>query len=151
MFQIISIGQEELHRIEHLWKRLNELHYQDSHYFKEHYRTFTFDNRIKKFHRFDAKDIKIDCVQHETGSLIGYCISTIQHSIGEIDSLFVDESFQGGGIGKLLIESALQWMRARACERIIVSVAEGHESVFGFYKKFGFYPRLVTLELKNEE
>ena len=149
MFEIIPISKEELHRIEHLWKRLNELHYQDSHFFKEHYRTFTFNERIKKFHRFDAKDIKIDAVQNETGTLVGYCISTIQDAVGEIDSLFVDESIRGTGIGKQLVENALQWMRARACERIIVSVAEGHESVFGFYEKFGFYPKLTTLELTD--
>jgi hypothetical protein len=33
----------------------------------------------------------------------------------------------------------------------MVAVAEGHESVFGFYQKHGFYPRMTYLQLKDKQ
>src|SRR5258705_12412121 len=41
---------------------------------------------------------------------IAYCISTVSESgCGEVDSMFVEESYRGGGIGSELVRHALVW------------------------------------------
>ena len=80
---------------------------------------------------------------------VGYCISTVNHTVGEIDSLFVEEDYRRHGYGGMLVDHSLSWMKRKGCTTIRVAVADGHESVFGFYQQFGFYPRLTYLQLKE--
>jgi ribosomal protein S18 acetylase RimI-like enzyme len=80
---------------------------------------------------------------------IGYCIATINDSIGEIDSIFVESGFRKYGLGSSLVENSIQWLKTNNCKKIMVGVASGHESVFEFYQKFDFYPRMTYLQLKE--
>ncbi|AKL95821.1 hypothetical protein CACET_c23750 [Clostridium aceticum] len=43
---------------------------------------------------------------------------------------------------------SIDWLKGESCKKIFVAVADGHESLFDFYMKQGFYPRLTYLELK---
>lgn len=147
MLELKLICKSELNNIESLWKKLNALHYQDSRYFKHHYESFTFQERSTKFKDYDDDSIRIECLVDIDGKAQGYCISTIKDKVGEIDSLFIDEQARGCGKGKDLVENAISWMKSNDCIKIIVTVADGHESVFGFYQGIGFQPKLTTLEL----
>lgn len=147
--RIKDIRNDELILIKHLWEKLNQLHLQDSTYFKEHYESFTFEKRCEKFKGMEEKFIKIEVVETEKLGIIGYCISTIRQEVGEIESLFIEAEFRKDGLGNLLVDSAIQWLKSNNCKKILVGVAEGHEDVFGFYMKKGFYPRLTYLELKE--
>jgi len=40
---------------------------------------------------------------------------------------------------------ALEWMETQAVKSKRLTVAEGNEKVFAFYKQYGFYPRTTTL------
>jgi hypothetical protein len=40
---------------------------------------------------------------------------------------------------------ALGWMETQAVKSKRLTVAEGNEKVFTFYKQYGFYPRTTTL------
>lgn len=148
-FVFRDINVDELDLIKSLWEKLNQLHMQDSIYFKEHYKTNTFEKRCKKFWQKDKKDIKIEIVEDEDAVIIGYCISTLEKAKGEIESLFIEEKFRKNRLGNMLISNAIKWLKERRCNTILVSVADGHEDVFDFYMKNGFYPRLTYLELKE--
>lgn len=147
MLNLILISKNELHKVEPLWKKLNHLHYEDSRYFKDHYRTFTFQERSSKFSSYNNDNIRIECLEDTEGNIQGYCISIIRDMVGEVDSLFIDEQVRGNGLGKQLVENAISWMQHSNCKKIIVTVADGHESVFGFYQELGFRPKLTTFEL----
>lgn len=142
------IGKNRLNTIKPLWRKLNELHLKDSHFCKDHYKKFTFEERCRKFDEIDDDKIRIEIIT--AGDIpVGYCIATIEKSTGEIDSLFVEQEYRSKGYGGRLVENSLHWLRSKNCTKIQVAIAEGHESVFGFYQKYGFYPRMTYLQLKD--
>jgi diamine N-acetyltransferase len=149
-YQIRNIKKSDIELIKPLWEKLNRMHLEDSRYFKDHFRNFTFEKRKEKFNEMDDKNMLIDTVFFDEKP-VGYCISSIANQCGEIESLFIEEEHRKSGSGRNLVENAVKWMKSNNCRKIGVSVAEGHESVFGFYRKFGFYPRMTYLELKEEE
>ena len=86
----------------------------------------------------------------ENGSVIGYIVSSLsaEHT-GEIESVFVTERYRGIGVGSVLVTMALAWLDEHGSVRNRVSVADGNEEVWAFYRKFDFYPRLTVLEQKK--
>jgi ribosomal protein S18 acetylase RimI-like enzyme len=147
-FSYTVIDKKQLDKIKRLWEKLNDVHMNDSVHFKEHYNSFTFKERCLKFETIPDNKVRIEIVQ-DNESCIGYCIATINDSVGEIDSLFVESDFRKYGLGSRLVENSIQWLKTSNCQKIMVSVAAGHESVFEFYQKFNFYPRMTYLQLKE--
>ena len=144
--EYFELGLQDIERIKPLWEELNRIHLKDSPYFKKFYEKFTFEARIEPFLRMKNEDIKIFCFG-ESKDLVAYCISTIKEQIGEIESILVSQSVQNQGVGKTLIESSKKWFRDEKCKKVVVSVSYGHDSVFPFYEKLGFKPRVTFFEL----
>jgi len=146
----IQIDKSQISIIKPLWEKLNILHLNNSHYFKEYYSNLTFEKRCEKFNKLDNCNVFIEIIKNEINSIpIGYCVSTKGKSVGEIDSLFIEEEYRKYGYGQKLVENSLKWFKENNCNKIMVAVAEGHESVFRFYEKFGFYPKMTYLQLKE--
>lgn len=148
--KIRTVGLDELGRIEKLWKKLSEVHEQDSLHFKEHYRTLSFRERCKPFYEKKENEIKIDILSDKK-TPVGYCVSTFSESRGEIESIFIEKEYRKYGYGRELMERSIHWMESNKCSVIEVSVAAGHESVFSFYQELGFYPRMTYLRKINTE
>ena len=147
--EIKALDKSEIHLIQHLWEELNEIHQEDSIHFKDHFANFTFEKRCKDLVAIDSENIQID-VLFDEDKPVGYCISTVKGHRGELESLFIEKQYRKLGYGDDLVKRGIAWLKSNNCERIEVSVAAGHESVFGFYEKFGFYPRMTSLRLKKE-
>ncbi len=145
MQQPILIEMDQIDAIRPLWEQLNRLHLSKSPHFKEFYRSFTFEDRIGTFLKMNPSDLRIELFK-EGDRAVAYCLSSIEGEKGEIESLYVDDAHRNGGRGGLLVEHALEWFDKRSCKTVSVSVAAGHESAFGFYERFGFYPRLTRLQ-----
>lgn len=149
-YHIKTINKSQLYLIQSLWEKLNAIHLENSTYFKSHYEKYTFEERCEKFTALSDDNIFIEIlIQQDNDNLIGYCISTIEEKIGEIDSLFIEEEHRKYSYGKKLVENGIKWLKEQNCSKILVAVAEGNESVFGFYKKSGFFPRMTYLQLKD--
>jgi diamine N-acetyltransferase len=148
--EFIVITEDRIETIRPLWEKLNRLHLRDSSHFKEHFSTFTFAERCEKFRGAADGTVRIEIVE-DGGKTAGYCISTMEGEKGEIDSLFVEEEYRRYGYGGTLVEHGMQWLKEKGCSKIVAAVAEGHESVFGFYRRFGFFPRMTVLQLKDRE
>jgi diamine N-acetyltransferase len=146
--KFLLIDKTKIGIIKPLWQKLNELHLKDSNYFKDHFKTFTFEKRCEIFNKYDDDKIRIEIITDDV-TPVGYCISTIEGSKGEIDSLFIDENYRKNNYGRSLMQNSINWLNENNCERILLGVAEGHESVLGFYQKFGFYPRMTYLQMKK--
>ena len=147
-FKAKVIQIDDLYLIKELWEELNQLHMKDSKFFKEHYATYTFEKRCAKFRKMNNEAIRIEVIENDS-EIIAYCISTVDKEIGEIESLFIKQDYRKHGLGNLLVNQSIDWLKGNNCKRILVAVANGHESVFDFYMKQGFYPRLTYLELKR--
>jgi GNAT superfamily N-acetyltransferase len=112
-----------------------------------------FEDRKIFFERLAGTgSLRVDlAVDPETGRYIGYCVSSLsREKTGEIESIFVEERYRNLGVGSHLITRALGWLNAGGSVRNRVSVGDGNEDAFGFYQKFGFFPRMTVLEQRQQ-
>ncbi len=148
-----TTGYDEIEIIRPLWEQLNAYHHAKASRFREHYEQMTFEDRRSHFSRLhESGHLRLDLAQDKkTGRYIGYCVSSVSpENTGEIESLFIDRKFRSAGIGTALITRSLGWMESLGAVRKRVSVGDGNESAWAFYRKFGFYPRMTVLEQKTE-
>ena len=138
-------------RVKPLWQELNKQHLSLSPYFKDYYRTLTFEDRKRVIlQRAWGGDVKVDLAM-DGSVLVGYCVSSIDKWLtGEIDSIFIDPNYQGQGIGTTLMRKALLWLDSKGAKKKIVSVAVGNEQAWEFYAQFGFLPRRTLVEQKKQ-
>ena len=150
MIKYFELPLSKIGRLEPLWTELNEIHKKDSKYFKPHFINMTFKKRVESLKLYNCTNIKI-FVCSEKSILIGYAIAGIENQTGEIESLIVKSEFNGNGIGKKLVMHCNDWFNDQKCNRIKVGVAFGHENVYEFYMKLGFFPKMTFFELVNKE
>jgi len=134
--------------LKNCWQELNKIHEHDSLYFKEHYKIFTFEERIKSFGKLKEDDLKISVIRKDN-NVLGYCISSVKDLIGEIESLYIKPELRKQNLGRKLVELHKKWLKSKNCKKIKVTVSHGHDSVLKFYNKLGFFERLIELELKE--
>jgi ribosomal protein S18 acetylase RimI-like enzyme len=152
--------ESELDQIQALWEQLRSHHEKNSRYFKHRYAQMTWEGRkaslLEKVARGDLMRIVI-AEDDDDSSLVGYCIVSLSvtedpvlietKSVeGEIDSILVAAGRRQEGIGDALMKIALEWLDANNATSKKVVVADGNESAWGFYERFGFYPKFHTLE-----
>jgi ribosomal protein S18 acetylase RimI-like enzyme len=145
----VSGNKALFNKIEPLWQQLNSHHLSRSPYFKDYYRTLTFQDRKRAIlQRALGGEVRVD-LAFNGDTLIAYCVSNVDRLLtGEIDSIFVDSKYRGQGIGRTLMAKALAWLSSVGAKKKIVSVGVGNEQAYGFYAKFGFLPRRTMLEQK---
>jgi ribosomal protein S18 acetylase RimI-like enzyme len=140
---------ESIDLIQNLWEHLNQLHLNKSPYFKDRYQNLSWGKRKQKL-TAKSSDILIEyAVDNKEHKIIGYCISTIDRedkSIGEIDSIYIDEFYRNSGLGKQFIDRAISWLESNNVETQKLLVGVGNEGVLNFYKQFNFYPLHIVLQ-----
>lgn len=139
-----------LDEIKELWEGLNLVHHEKSPYFKKHFETNTFEKRKNELISHAGKGRLFTVLaRDESQKNVGYCVSSVVDGVGEIESIFISPSYRKHGIGRQLMQKSLDWLEASHPEKVIVKVAVGNEEAFGFYGKFGLYPRLTELQMKK--
>lgn len=133
--------------VKELWEELNQIHFEKSVDFKNHYTAFTFATRKESIVRHMENGKLLVVIAYRNNLKIGYCISSVVNEIGEIDSIFVKSDCRKSAVGHKLMQQSLDWMKSNLAKRIIVKVSVGNEEVFGFYSKYGFAPRLTELQI----
>jgi diamine N-acetyltransferase len=147
----------EIDSIHPLWYLLNEYMSTQTTNFRSHFEQMTFEKRKAYFEQLaSAGTLCIDLVFdiNDRDRYVGYCVSSLSKEktcdiTGEIESIFVNDVCRSCGIGSTLVTRALEWLDEHGSTRNRVSVSEGNESVWNFYKKFKFYPRMTVLEQKK--
>jgi ribosomal protein S18 acetylase RimI-like enzyme len=146
-----TIPKDDIRAVKPLWEELNRLHLARSTNFKGHVGRNTFERRIEKVVRLPEDRLHIRAAR-EGDKIVGYVIATVSDDgTGEVDSIFVAEDRRTDGVGTALMEGALAWLTGRGCAHVVVGVAEGNEEAFGFYRRFGFVPRMTILARAGEE
>ena len=137
-----------------LWQKLRMYHWQFLKGFPGADPPFHFEPRKREIVAKAAPGgLRVELVQRDPGSAeIAYCVSTVStEGCGEVDSLFVDESFRGRGIGSELIRRAINWFETHKVSATVVSVAYGHEEALSFYRRFNFHPRVLLLQQERRD
>jgi len=147
--EFVEGNQDLLDWISPLWTKLNAYHRRNTHQFVAYYSQLTFQKR-KTVLLAKAQNgmLRVDLVRlKEEDDYIAYSVTTISSTNeGEIDSLYVAEPYRKNGLGEALMQRALVWLDRHRVKIKRVTVAAGNEEAFGFYQRYGFFPKLTTLE-----
>ncbi len=65
-----------------------------------------------------------------------------------MDNLIVSQDFQGLGIGKMLLDRAVEWARSRDIRCININVWIDNEAGLSFFTANGFQPSCQRMELR---
>ena len=68
-----------------------------------------------------------------------------------IEELVVDEGARRQGIGRALIQAALDWARAQGCSEVEVSTDRDNTDAQAFYNRLGFESEALLLEYELGE
>jgi len=144
--EIKELSRDNYHLIKDMWAKLNRLHGDLSHNFKNYFESFTFEKRMQPL--FGKKHLSVFIVT-DTTDHIGYCIVSADDGQGEIDSIYIEPEYRKRKIGSSLIKKAMDWFDSIGCDLVSISVADGNDSVIDFYQSFGFYRSAVILKYKG--
>ena len=130
-----------------LWEKLNAHHAERSSHFASHYADRTYIERKSGLLAIaQTATMRVELAKvSETGQAIAYCISSVTEDAGEIESIYVEVTYRGQGIGDTLMRHALDWLDRHNVSTRRVVVAVGNEQAFGFYARYGFHPRYIIL------
>jgi ribosomal protein S18 acetylase RimI-like enzyme len=140
------LKREKINLIKPLWERLRDMHAKKSEHFEGKFKKFTFDFRKEELLKAEKLNLLI---VKDVDKLVGYCISTVDKTEGDIESLFLEKKYREYGIGNELMKKSIEWIKSNNPESISVTVAAGNEGVLDFYRRFGF--EVSTLKLKMPE
>lgn len=148
------LGEGQIDVIRPLWEKLNQHHADASRNFTERFEAYTFEKR-KQSLLAEAKGGRLCIiVAHDPAEArdVGYCISTLKaDGQGEVDSLFLEPSHRGQGIGESLMDKSLAWLDENGATEKILSVVTGNERVHGFYERYGFEPHCTIFVQKEDK
>jgi diamine N-acetyltransferase len=150
--ECLEIAADDLNVVAPLWDKLRKHQEILSPNFPEHYARRTWEARRAGLLETAGPDgIHIDMANDkDTGQPAGYCISTVSpDKKGCLESIYIEPDYRGNDIGDTLMVRAIEWMKSRKAQSIILNVGVGNEAVISFYKRYGFYPRTIVLQQKN--
>jgi ribosomal protein S18 acetylase RimI-like enzyme len=70
--------------------------------------------------------------------LIGFCLVKQDDQENLLQALYVLPDFQNKGVGKRLLQTALDWLGRE--KEVVLNVASYNEKALAFYRAFGFVP-----------
>lgn len=148
-YRTLDLRQIDL--IRPLWEKLNAHHAGISSHFSDELRVRRFEDRKLQL-LVDGKRVQtILATVPYVQDVIGYCIASVtSQGEGEIDSVYIDESYRGQQIGTELMHRALAWLDEHGAESKSVIALYENDPAIRFYARFGFYPRTVNLIQKKE-
>jgi ribosomal protein S18 acetylase RimI-like enzyme len=140
----ISVVEKEITEIDiikPLWEKLNLIHLDKSVYFKNKYESFTFDKRKESIYKKAEKGIiKLNVLlDNDKEEYVGYCLSSIEENLGEIDSIFIEKQYRKLGLGDKLMNNTLDWFESRQIKNIAINVVYANEEALPFYERHGFH------------
>ncbi len=92
--------------------------------------------------------------QHDRGQIVGLLTASHRWTLWHIgpcaliDELVVDEGARGQGVGRALIQAAIEWARAQACSEVEVSTEMDNTAAQAFYRRLGFESEALLLEIE---
>ncbi|WP_281613385.1 GNAT family N-acetyltransferase [Flammeovirga sp. SubArs3] len=134
--------------VDFLWKKL----YAHHHFLRHQIHIEPSDSdwvRRKNKLKDKACDLIVLTVKTEL-QLLGYLIASVHRldpSVGEVESLYVEEEYRGEGLGTQLMHEAMSWFNYKNVKVRKLAVGIENETVVEFYRKQGFIPKSIILEM----
>ena len=95
------------------------------------------------------------------GSIVGYCYAGVEplswkelrDEAGFIHDLALDPSARRRGVGKALVDAAIEWFRERNQARVMLWTSPANDAARQLFEQSGFRPTMIemTRELRSAE
>ena len=147
--ECIELDKGRIDSIGPLWDKLREHQRARSPHFAAHYERRKWPvRRAELLARAGEGGLHIDVARDSgTGRFVGYCVSTVSATReGRLESIYLEPDCRKLGLGDILMKRALDWMAKEHTVTRTLIVGAGNEEVLGFYARYGFYPKHITVE-----
>ncbi len=90
--------------------------------------------------------------QDDQGQIVGLLTASHRWTLWHmgpcalIEELVVDKGVRGQGVGRALIQAAIEWAKAQACSEVEVSTETDNAAAQAFYRRLGFESEALLLE-----
>ncbi len=93
-----------------------------------------------------------DVIGYAYAELEGYDYMSLRAPAGVLHDVVVDPGHRQRGVGRLLVEAALAYLKSRGAPRVVLSTAERNEAAQGLFASMGFRRTMVemTRELDDD-
>ena len=75
-------------------------------------------------------------------------VGIVEKKVMRLDSICVDETLRGNGIGKAMVADVRALARAFGCREVLLGVHAENDAAIGFYQKCGFRIRTIHMDMK---
>lgn len=89
-----------------------------------------------------------DVIGYAYAAVEGYDYMALRGPAGVLHDIIVDPGHRGRGVGRLLLDAALEFLRSRGAARVVLSTAERNEAAQRLFASAGF--RRTMIEMTRE-
>ncbi len=120
---------------------------------------FTLGSRWREltgryFVEFSNAEDKLVLVALSRGKIVGFLVAMVteplpifvEREYGSLNDMFVKEEHRGKGLGKRLMETAIEWFKEKKIRRIELRVGASNRDAIAFYESHGFKIRAHTMK-----
>ena len=84
------------------------------------------------------------------GALEGYDYMSLRGPAGVLHDIVVDPSHRREGIGRLLLDAALEALERRGAPRVVLSTAAVNEPAQHLFERAGFRPTMIEMTRERD-
>lgn len=86
-----------------------------------------------------------DVIGYAYAAVEGYDYMALRGPAGVLHDIIVDPEHRGRGVGRLLLDAALEFFRSRGTPRVVLSTAEQNEAAQRLFTSMGFRRTMVEM------
>lgn len=151
----VLIRKAKENDLEKIVEMADQLSVADFHYDKEIDQEWAHTPEGKKYYLEKVLRVSNACFLAEINQeIVGFALAEKKEvppfrtvKVVELEELFVKDQYRNKGIGKMLIDYFLNWAKNSGFDKAAVNVYFMNEKGIEFYKREGFVPYDMTLEI----
>lgn len=146
-YVIRALSAEEIPSLAGMMRDLAEHHNKVSVSFSGAYPVIPIDEQLKHAVKEVEKNTALVEAVFYKGGMMGFGKASYDGDYGEIDFLYLAKELRGRGIGELLLNQLIDYLKEKAVKHIDLKVILGNPAK-RFYKRNGFVVRSEIMSLR---
>ncbi|HEV7902636.1 MAG TPA: GNAT family N-acetyltransferase [Pyrinomonadaceae bacterium] len=92
-----------------------------------------------------------DVIGYAYAAVEGYDYMALRGPAGVLHDIIVSPEHRGRGVGRLLLDAALEFLRSRGVPRVLLSTAERNEAAQRLFARKGFRRTMIEMTLELDD
>jgi|SRR5919205_984916 ribosomal protein S18 acetylase RimI-like enzyme len=92
-----------------------------------------------------------DVVGYAYAAVEGYDYMALRGPAGVLHDIIVAPAHRGRGVGRLLLDAAMEFFRSRGVPRLVLSTAKRNEAAQRLFARMGFRQTMIEMTLELDE